>query len=117
MPRPKAIGLPELGSARGWEVVPEKPTVSVTAAMRSSRMRIAERAYCRRPRQGAAARCSGGKRCEHLLRMAIRLHVVHHLGDVSLRVDQERRALDAPVGLTAELLLAPDAVLLGHRVL
>ena len=54
---------------------------------------------------------------EHLLRVPVGLHVVHHLGDVPLGVDHERRALDAPVRLAAEVLLAPDAVALRRLVL
>src|SRR5262249_1247949 len=57
-----------------------------------------------------------GQGREHLVGVLVGLHLAEDPGDVAVGVDHERRALDAHVLLARELLLDPDAVLLGDGV-
>ena len=96
--RPRATSRPVRRRPRNWRTrrtrQPKRPGQPPTSDDGGRRRR-------RRARRVRAAlvRRQGG---EHLLGVPVGLHVVHHLGDVALGVDHERRALHAPVLLAAE---------------
>src|SRR3569833_2589983 len=54
---------------------------------------------------------------QHLVHMTRNLHHRVDLGNVTVFVDQERGAFDAPVFFAVHVLFFPDAVLLAERVL